>query len=60
MERTADGAATEILVHIVGRYGSTMTPEITLALVRKLCHIAGGDGRGVYSVSHDPTGDRIP
>ena len=34
--------------------GSRVSPGVALELARMLCHIAGGDGRGVFHVVHDP------
>ena len=35
-----------------------ITTSTALELAAMLCDLAGGDGRGVYSIVHDPTGDR--
>jgi hypothetical protein len=36
-----------------------LTLPVALELAKMLLHICGGDGRGVFTVVHDPTGDRI-
>ena len=52
-------AATKALVALVDSSPVALTPAIAVALAEQLLHIAGGDGRGVYSVVHDPIGDRL-
>lgn len=52
-------SAKRILIDIVERHGN-MTPALALELAGMLTHIAGGDGRGVYAIKHNPTGDQIP
>ena len=41
------------------RRGTNVTVEVAIALAMHLCHVAGGDGRGVFVVMHDPEGDRV-
>lgn len=36
-----------------------LTPGVAVELAKMLAHIAGGDGRGVYSIEHHPEGDRV-
>jgi hypothetical protein len=55
--------ATGLLIacaNALGEAGARFTPEIALELAAMLCHVAGGDGRGVYRIEHDPTGDLPP
>jgi hypothetical protein len=51
--------ATWILQDIIARQKGGLTPGVAVELARKLAHLAGGDGRGVYTVTHDPEGDRV-
>jgi hypothetical protein len=50
--------AHQLLVRLADE-GEGFTPAIAIELAGMLCHIAGGDGRGVYRIEHDPTGDRV-
>lgn len=50
--------AKELLVKLADE-GAQFTPWVALELARMLLHIAGGDGRGVYTVYWDPEGDRV-
>ena len=50
--------AKQLLIKLADE-GAGFTPEIAIELAKMLCHIAGGDGRGVYRVEHDPEGDRV-
>jgi hypothetical protein len=54
----AGPTAHRLLVLLVNS-DEVITPQTALELAGMLCHIAGGDGRGVYSIEHDPEGDRI-
>jgi hypothetical protein len=50
------GRATSLLVMLADeqkRDGVAFTPSVALELARMLCHIAGRDGRGVYTITHD-------
>ncbi|HWY91080.1 MAG TPA: hypothetical protein VNY31_10450 [Solirubrobacteraceae bacterium] len=38
---------------------SRVSPGVALELARMLCHIAGGDGRGMFEVVHRPGVDRV-
>ena len=51
--------AKDLLV-MLANAGAAFTPAKALELAGMLCHIAGGDGRGVYTIRHNPTGDQIP
>jgi hypothetical protein len=58
MSRSRDREiALDLLKEFYDRDG--VTPEVMLELARHLCHLAGGDGRGRYTVVHDPHGDRV-
>jgi hypothetical protein len=50
---------TDLLQELVDEHNDVLTSEVMLVLAGHLCHLAGGDGRGVYSIVHDPTGDRV-
>jgi hypothetical protein len=56
-EESDRARATNILAQIAQRY--ELTPGVALELAAHLCHLAGGDGRGVFRIEHDPSGDRL-
>jgi len=61
LPRTSDSdrqKAKALLVKLANE-GAGFTPAIAIELAAMLCHIAGGDGRGVYRIEHDPEGDQI-
>lgn len=56
------GRAKALLVMLADeqkRDGVAFTPGVALELAAMLLHIAGGDGRGTFTILHDPIGDRV-
>lgn len=51
--------ARKLLVRLANE-GASFSVGVSLELAGMLCHIAGGDGRGVYTIKHNPTGDQLP
>jgi hypothetical protein len=46
-------------VYLVDTRAGRLTPGVAIELAGMLAHIAGGDGRGVYTIAWDPVGDRL-
>lgn len=49
---TVAAQAGNMLARLVDREQDGLTPEHAVALAEMLCHVAGGDGRGVFAVVH--------
>jgi hypothetical protein len=56
---TAREYSARLLVLLVEMPGVQITQGVAVELARHFAHLAGGDGHGLYSIVHDPTGDRI-
>jgi hypothetical protein len=56
---TARGYATRLLVVLVEMPGVEISQGVAVELANHFAHLAGGDGHGVYTVTHNPRGDRV-
>jgi hypothetical protein len=52
-ERSDKQRARDLLVKLANE-GANFTPGVAIELAAMLCHIAGGDGRGLYRIEHEP------